>query len=303
MSRIVLALLLAVLLDPQIAAAQGREVIGWGRLFNNDYIGDGRDRWRTGSFVLSRVTGPHWTGRLPARPGEVLELRFRSETIAPASVDNPRPGDRRYVSILSAGLHTHFARGGYEFALGGDLVVTGPQTGGGRFQSFVHDILDEPDPATALNTQIPNRYLPTALAEIGRPFRFSPRLTLRPFVEAQAGAETFLRIGGDLHFGRAGQGAFYMRDGTTGHRYRAGRGGTRGFAGVFGADIAHVFDSAYLSEADGYRLTDARYRVRAGLLWQGRKSAVFYGLTWLGEEFAAQWEGQLVGSVRLDLRF
>jgi hypothetical protein len=30
---------------------------------------------------------------------------------------------------------------------------------------------------------------------------------------------------------------------------------------------------------------------------------MFYGLTWLGEEFAGQSEGQLVGSVRLSLRF
>lgn len=303
MVRIVLAVMLTLFLYPATAAAQGRETIGWGRLFNNDFLGDNRDRWRTGSFVLSKVVGPHWTGTLPDRPGEVLEFRFRTETIAPASVDNPAPGDRRYVSIASAGIHTQFQRYGFEFGLGGDFVVTGPQTGGGRFQSFVHDLLDQPDPQAALDTQIPNRYLPTALAEVGRPFRFSPRLTMRPFVEAQAGAETFVRIGGDLHFGDAGQGQFYMRDVVTGHRYRAGRSGPRGFAGVLGADIAHVFDSAYLPEADGYRLSDVRYRVRAGLLWQGRKSSVFYGLTWLGEEFEAQWEGQIVGSVRLDIRF
>lgn len=303
--RAILTALLCLGLQVQTAGAQDRETIGWGRLFTNDFLGDTHDRWRTGSFVLSRVVGPHWTGTRPDEIGRLVEFRFRSETIAPASVDNPAAGDRRYASIFSAGLHTHFQRRGVEFSLGGDMVFTGPQTGGGRFQKFVHELLDEPDPGKALEDQIPNRYLPTALIEIGRPVQISPRLRLRPFAEAQAGAETFLRVGGDLHFGRVGQRDFWMRDSTTGHLYRAGNhdGANRGFAGVLGADIAYVADSAYLPSSDGYELTDLRYRLRAGVHWQGERSSVFYGLTWLGEEFASQPNGQIVGSVRLHLRF
>ena len=42
------------------AVAQERVTLGWGRLLTNDAIGDGKDRWRTGSYVLSRVRGPSW---------------------------------------------------------------------------------------------------------------------------------------------------------------------------------------------------------------------------------------------------
>jgi len=38
---------------PGISAADPRETIGWGRSFNNDYFGDNKDRWRTGSYTFS----------------------------------------------------------------------------------------------------------------------------------------------------------------------------------------------------------------------------------------------------------
>lgn len=53
------------------AISQERVTLGWGRLLNNDALGDGKDRWRTGSYVLSRVRGPSWTGALPEMPGEI----------------------------------------------------------------------------------------------------------------------------------------------------------------------------------------------------------------------------------------
>jgi hypothetical protein len=46
-----------------------------------------------------------------------------------------------------------------------------------------------------------------------------------------------------------------------------------------------------------------RTRLRAGVHWQGRQMAAFYGVTWLGKEFRGQDEGQFVGSIRLDLNF
>lgn len=37
--------------------------------------------------------------------------------------------------------------------------------------------------------------------------------------------------------------------------------------------------------------------------WQGGQSEVFYGVTWLSEEFEEQPEGQVLGAVNLRLRF
>ena len=126
---------------------------------------------------------------------------------------------------------------------------------------------------------------------------------MRPFVEIQAGAETLARIGGDLQFGRLGLDELMLRDTTTGQRYRVNRGAGTGLAFVLGADIARVEHSIYLPSSDGFVLTNSRKRVRAGVHWQGEKSSVFYGLTWLGEEFKAQPEAQVVGSVRLNIKF
>ena len=137
-------------------------MLGHGRLFSNDMIGDGKDRWRSGAYTVSRVTGPDWRGQLPDRIGVIREYRFRSEIIAPASLTNPRPDDRRYAGVLSLGLHSHFALRGFEANLGADLVFTGPQTGVERFQRLSHKMFDQTRPAVG-NAQIGNGVHPTFL--------------------------------------------------------------------------------------------------------------------------------------------
>ncbi len=90
------------------AQAQERQVLGWGRFVSNDATGDGQDRWRTGSYSLSLLRGPEWSGALPAQPGVILEYRLRAEAIAPESLTKANPADRPYVGALSFGLHSHF---------------------------------------------------------------------------------------------------------------------------------------------------------------------------------------------------
>jgi len=95
-----------------------------------------------------------------------------------------------------------------------------------------------------------------------------------------------------------------VRDPVTGQRYQVIQGPEPGFSFLFGADTAYVDSSELLNRDRGIRLTDARTRVRTGVNWQGESgSSIFYGLTWLGEEFEAQKESQVVGSVRLRLKF
>ncbi|MFU1477554.1 lipid A-modifier LpxR family protein [Roseovarius sp. C7] len=287
------------------ATAGERQQLGYGRLVTNDLIGDGRDRWRTGSVASSRVWGPKWTGALPETFGRLLELRLNFEAIAPEQLNAPAAGDRPYAGAISVGLHSHHQIAGTEFALGGDLVFTGPQTGIDDFQDFMHDYLGGEDiNSRTRNAQIGDDINPTAVAEIGRPIRLGQSARLRPFVEMRAGVETLARVGADLSFGRIGQGELLLRDPVTGHRYRSIRSSGAGMGFVFGGDIAYVDHSEYLPSNQGYQLTDSRTRLRTGLHVQTEAGhRFFYGLTWLGKEFEAQREEQLVGSVRINLEF
>ncbi len=285
------------------AAAQERVTLGWGRLLTNDAIGDGKDRWRTGSYVLSRVRGPNWRGSLPGQPGEILEFRLRLETIAPADLVTANPLDRRYVGALSLGMHTHFETAGIESSVGLDAVIVGPQTGISSLHGDLHDLLGLPTP-TVFGGQIADDIFLTLTAEFGRTLTLGSNTEFRPFVEAQAGAETLLRVGGDLTIGHFATGALMLRDNTTGQRYRAATGNqVQGVSLTLGGDIAEVYDSEYFLAGDAITPSDTRKRLRAGMHWQGAQSEVFYGLTWLGKEFEEQPDDQVLGSINLRLQF
>jgi hypothetical protein len=299
------ASVIALMLSTASVEAQARESLGYGRLMTNDYFGDGKDRWRTGSWTTSRVWGRQRGGQLPPAFGDLIELRLSSEIMAPDNVARAAAGDRPYAGSLALGAHTHFRWQGFETALGADLVVTGSGTGLGSFQRAVHKALGVRQPSQAtLDNQIGGGVHPTIVGEIGRDVALSPKVHLRPFMEARAGAETMVRAGVDLTFGAVGVGELLVREGVTGHRYRVIRDeSAQGFSFLLGADIAHVADSIYLPEDRGVVLTDSRDRLRAGIHWQGGQSSAFYGLTYLGEEFEAQKEGQLVGSININLSF
>jgi hypothetical protein len=291
-----------LLVIADLATAEERITLGWGRLFTNDALGDGEDRWRTGSYAISRLRGYHWSGALPETPGDILEFRLRADTIAPANLQTPDPTDRRYAGALSLGMQTHFNWQGMQASLGGGLVFTGPQTGIGDFQSWAHELMGLEPPAV-LDDQIENAVYPGVSAELGREFMLRDGISLRPFVAAEAGVETLARIGGDILIGKAG-GALFLRDTATGLRYRgiAGSGGSE-MSFTVGGDLAHVFDSALLPEGGAATLTESRGRLRAGMQWQGDRAAVFYGLTYLSPEFDEQPEGQFLGSLNVNLRF
>ncbi len=305
-----IALLLSLMLtsqtaDAQTASVSERSYLGYGRLITNDYIGDGSDRWRTMSWTSSRIWGPEWRGTPPAGFGEMIELRLSAEIFAPVDLDIPAVGDRPYAGALSVGVHTHFMWHGFDTALGADLVMTGSGTGLGSLQRELHNVLGVQEPSRlTLDNQIGGGFHPTLVGEIGRDLALAPNIRLRPFLEARAGAETLVRAGADLTIGRAGSTDLMVRENTTGQRYRVVRGESlTGFSFLIGADIAHVAESIYLPSDRGLELTPSRDRLRAGMHWQGEAASAFYGLTYLGEEFEAQTEGQVVGSIRINLSF
>jgi len=293
-----LALVLALLAAP--AQAEGYRFLGHGRLVNNDVFWGGKDRWQTASVASSYVWGRGWDGSLPRTPADLLEFRFEAKIIAPDDLVNPAPGDRPYANALSFGLHSHFDWRGTEVSLGGDLGITGDQTGLYHVQDAIHDLIGIEGPSeSARDDGIGDGFHPTLSLEAGHPIAMG-NAVLRPFVEALYGIETYARLGVDLTIGPVGTGGLLVRDPVTGQRYRAIDGTAPGYSFVIGADHAWVHDSAFLPAP--YEALD-RTRIRAGLHWDGRWGRGFYGLTWLSEEFAGQGEGQIVGSMRIDFDF
>ncbi|MBS8225813.1 lipid A-modifier LpxR family protein [Vannielia litorea] len=298
----VLSLLTALAGLTAPAQAEDRALLGWGRLFTNDTLGDGYDRWRTGAYTVSIAYGPGWQGVAPDRFGQLLEFRLRSELIAPQSLTAPAANDRRFVGAITLGLHSYARLGEADLRAGLDLTFTGPQTGLGELQNKIHTTIGL-DETTILGDQLPNNTYVSANAELSRELNLGSA-RLRPFLEVQAGTESYARIGADLTFGTYGKGALMARDITTGHLYQVIRSRQdEGFSFLLGGDVAQVYSSVYLPEDDGYVLEDTRTRLRAGVNWQGENAGLFYGLTYLSEEFEAQTEGQMVGALQLRLFF
>jgi hypothetical protein len=292
--------------NPKAAVAEERVTLGWGRMFSNDLIGDGGDRWRTGSYTVSRVRGTTWRGLDGLRFGDLIEFRAHAAAITPASLTAPPPGDRRYAGVLSLGAVSHFDWKGAEVALGAELAAIGPQTGVGRFQKWFHETAGFPVPSGAvLNSQIGNHLYPGVLLEAGRSFALGDLGQARPFVEARGGGlESLVRVGADVTLGRFGQGDLMLRDVTTGQRYRAVAGDrVEGMSLTLGGDMARVFDSALFPAGGAAVALDNRYRMRAGVHWQGEHASAFYGVSYLSREFQTQPEGQIVGALSLSLRF
>ncbi|MBB95368.1 MAG: hypothetical protein CML68_12350 [Rhodobacteraceae bacterium] len=273
--------------------------------------GDGRPPGASGPMAWDAgltgpiAAGPDSSGPVTAVPDDFWEIRFQAQVIQPDNLSRADPSDRPYAGVLALGLHRHVGVGPHEFALGGDLVLAGPQTGVDDLQAAVHDVVGGPDPADEiLSAQIGNSLRPTAVFEYGHTLGLSPAVTLRPFVEARFGDETLARLGADLSLGLTGEPGIWIRDSVTGQRYRVGAAEGSGMSLVIGADTARVADSLYLPGAgDGPELSERRDRLRAGVRYDQDGLSVFYGMTWLGREFSGQPEPQVLGSLQVRLRF
>lgn len=288
-----------------MARLLNRKPLGYGRLTSNDLFGDGHDRWRTGSVTMSRAFGYRaWTGQAPSQLGQLLETRVQGQIITPANLQKVDLTDRPYAGALSFGLHTHASNRGFDYTIGADLVVIGPQTHLDDLQNLLHDAIGIKGPSEeVLALQIGNKVRLTAVGEIGRSYDLGEMVTFRPFGEARIGDETLVRVGADLSIGSIGRGELFARESISGQRYRVIYRSGPGYSVTMGADIAYVSQSVYLPKDRGYTLSPHRDRVRFGIRWQGDNASAFYGLTYLGKEFEGQPEGQLIGSIRIKLRF
>lgn len=282
----------------------GEKKVQISSIFTNDYLGDGEDRWRTGSLDVSATFGAGDLRDLPENAWERYQLRFRGEIIAPSNITTPSATDRQYAGVLGLGLFTHFQKNSYDLYYGGELVFVGESTGLGNLQKSFHDELDILPPSTAvLNSQVANAIYPTLHTGISKSFRSDKRL-IRPFAEVQAGVETFARVGMDVVFGTTLINDFLLRDSVSGQLIgHSLADDSRGFGFLLGADAAYVVDSNYLPNSGALKLESFRPRARAGIVYQQEKFGLFYGVSWLGKEFEAQKSSQVVGSINLNVNF
>ena len=288
---------------PAPADAQTRETLGFGRLFTNDFFGDGHDRWHTGGYNFSVVRGPGWPGRRPAAFGAILEYRLRSEIIAPSFETRRGRVDRPYAAFIAAGLYTHSSLGALDLTLGGEALLMGPQTGISDFQDWYHALWSLPEPIGA-GSQLGDALHFGASAELAWPLHLSDRVTLRPYAGVEAGIEDLVRVGADVILGAVGHTDLLTRDVTTGSLIRAVEGPQTGFALIAGADWSQVDGSVFLPADLGFAALDSRWRTRAGIHWQlAPEVSFYYGLTYLSEEFEGQEGGQTLGSLKLNFNF
>ena len=124
--RPLIALLIALLPAATPAFSEGREVIGNGRLFTNDFFGDGcATGGARGLYVYSHVrSARHLYG---PQKNSVRSHRIRVcalKSFAPAT--GPAPGDRPHVGAMSIGAITHFDYSGFQVSLGSELTAVGP---------------------------------------------------------------------------------------------------------------------------------------------------------------------------------
>lgn len=287
--------------SPFAAFIEGRRTLGVARAFSNDYLGDGEDRWQTGSYSISVLRGAQWAGALPDRPFEIIEYRLATAITAPSKLSNPPANDRRYAGRVSFSGATYWQERGIEGMAGIGFTTTGADNGVGAFQDGFHDLVSAPRVRVREN-QIGNGVHPFLLAEAGKSFDVKGT-QLRAFSEARAGDESLIRAGVDWQFGARETGALWVRDEITGQRVVGISGRSRqGVWVTLGADVAHVWDSVYLP-SDEIEMRGTRVRARAGVNLRRGDFGVFYGLTWLSKEFETQSEGQVLGTLRLRMAF
>jgi hypothetical protein len=280
---------------------EGRRTLGVARAFSNDYLGDGEDRWQTGSYSISVLRGYDWRGVLPDRPFEIIEYRLATAITAPSSLSKPPAGDRRYAGRLGFSASTYWQDRGLEGMVGFGLNSTGDDNGIGGFQDALHNLISAPK-VRVRDDQIGNGVHPFLLAEAGKSFDVSGT-DLRLFSETRAGDENLVRAGVDWQFGSRETGALWVRDEITGHRVVGISGQSKpGAWFTLGADIAHVWKSVYLP-SDEIEMRGTRVRARAGVNLRHRDVGIFYGLTWLSKEFDTQSDAQVLGTVRARISF
>lgn len=297
-SRMAPAMLIAMLL-PDVAAAQslGR-LVGSRDTLTNDLLGDGHDRWRSSAYEHSRLyEDSFW--------GNTTQLRLRGEIISPWKLST-QPQDRDYANAIGLGMFTMGQTGPLGYRLGGEVLMTGDQTGLRSLQKNLHDLLGRPasDGQIGRNRRrLGDGVHGLVRAEAWTSLGKGTPWELRPYAMAQAGYETSASLGFDVIYGPAAHSTRWVREDTTGTPLIVNHRGNEGVSFVGGADITRVHDSIYFPDDSAVRPEKTRTRARLGVAWRREPFSVFFGQTWMSKEFEGQAEAQRLGVLSVDFNF
>ena len=281
---------------------------------NNDLFFGFRDRWRSaGAYAAAMTQSKADKAASNDAFRRAKSFHMTGEIVAPIALNAPLHRiDRPYAGIASFGMAWHNVRVGGRFGGRGelhqriyaDVSFVGPNTGAIKVQEHLHHILGglaAPPSDAVRDTQVGNAIYPTVNYELAWQ-NGGAKPIVRYFGEAQAGVESFVRIGADVLIGQNYIGGFVLREPVAGHvlAISGQRPYKSAFAFGFGGDVSFIADSRIFGDVKVLR---TRTRLRAGVYWQRRQYDLFLGAVHLGREFPAQKEGQLSGSVDMMWHF
>jgi hypothetical protein len=294
------SILTAIALSSTIASAEETR----SSFFTNDYIGDGRDRWRSGGYTLSY-------GFEDDKIGTPFNLQLRSEIISAwDSSKQADTDDRLYVGAIGIGAFATKRYGFTDISLGGEILAVGDQTGVAKFQGAFHDILGFSggyNPGEQPHSHLANAFTGILAAEAAMNYYVGSNTVVRPFVGGQYGYETFLRAGADVVIGNMSNAERWIRDPISGFIQPSSSQKSNymeGYSLVAGFDVTTISESAFFPDHGDVELEPMRIRSRLGLQ-KGFSNgfSIFYGATHLTKEFSTQYEGQTVGTISIESFF
>lgn len=284
-------------------AAPAAAEISTTHFFTNDMIGDGNDRWRSASYTrFYSLTGDK-TFDVP------LDFRLRAEIISPWNdADLAAGGDRPYAGMIGAGVFATDRVGLADYTIGGEILAVGEQTGVANLQEAFHDLfgLDGYTPDQDGAAELSDEITGMISGEYAMNYFLGEKGAVRPYVMVQYGYENFLRVGADAIWGNFSFSERYARDPVTGFIQPSSQNKAdhlQGFNIIAGADYTTVTHSAFFPDEHNAVLEPARFRARLGFQGKIGPASLFYGATYLTEEFQQQEEGQALGTLSVELPF
>jgi hypothetical protein len=302
LARFVTTCLIGTVLATGAVKAQN-VLIGRSAALNNDYLGDNEDRWQTASYSSSWL----FSSSLELRQmgiGPRFEVRARGQIVTPEKLNGTPPaGSRPYAGYIGAAAFSHYTFRGWDVAVGAEFGILGPSSGMSDLHIALHDVLAENEPK-GWSTQVADRFLFTPVVEAGyKVGGVDGGAMVRPFVTAQAGVEDILRAGVDVSLGIDRDLTQPIRDIITGQQFPVRYDTLDQIQLTFGVDVASVEGSEFFPATHTAVAEDTRTRVRGSIFAPLGAADVNYGLTWMSEEFTAQSEPQLLGSIGVEFRF
>lgn len=299
MKNLLLCTITAVAVSSGAASAEAMKT----SFFTNDFIGDGHDRWRSGSYTTYWGYEGDWTG------GVGYDLRFRSEIISPwGSSDQAQDDDRPYVGMLGFGAFANERIGLTDLNFGGEFLIVGDQTGLSKLQNGFHKVFgfDGYMPEDDTHPHIEDAFTGMISGEVANNYFVGTKGSIRPFVGAQFGYETFMRAGVDFLWGNHSYAERFVRDPVTGFvqpSSTARASAMEGFSLLAGLDYTAVTSSDFLPDTADVEMEPGRIRARIGMQGKIGPASVFYGATHMTKEFTSQVEGQTVGTLSVSFPF